>query len=246
MPITIKNTDGTPDGRSPVALTYARVAGLAYLVVILIPIFSLVLIQPHLIQKGDVVATASRIAGHQQLFRFSLVLDLLMFSGVLILAAAHYVVLETVDRNLSLIALLFRGAEAILGCVIVLAGAVIAVLAGGKTSVEGAEVAALIDLLLTVRTAGMDFLLVILCVGAILFCYLFYRSRYIPRLLSGFGIACYALIFLGSLTNIITPRYADWTVLAFVPGTLFEIAIGGWLLFKGVNLEQWATRASRC
>lgn len=245
MPTTIKNTDGAPDGHSTVSVTYARVAGLAYLVVILLPILSLVLIQPHLIQKGDVVGTASRIADHQQLFRFSLALDLLMFAGVLVLSAAHYVVLETVNRNLSLIALLFRGAEAILGCVTVLAGAVIAVLVGGSTSVEGAQVAALIDLLLRARTAGMDFLLVMLCLGAIPFCYLFYRSRYIPRLLSGFGIACYALIFLGSLTNIITPRYADWTVMAFVPGTLFEIAIGGWLLFKGVNVEHWNGRSAR-
>lgn len=245
MSTTIKNTDGTPDGRSSAALTYARVAGLAYLVVILLPIVSLIFIQPHLIQKGDVVGTASRIAAHPQLFRFSLVVDLLMFSGVLVLSAAHYVVLETVNRSLSLIALSFRGAEAILGCVIVLVGAVIAVLAGGNTGIEGAQIAVLIDLLIRARTAGMDVLLVVLCLGAIPFCYLFYRSRYIPRLLSGFGIACYALIFLGSLTNIITPRYADWTVLAFVPGTLFEIAIGGWLLFKGVKLEHWNGRSAR-
>lgn len=230
----LETTDHAFAIHTPAPSTYARIAGLAYLLAIVPPVLNLALIQPHLVQAGDVVGTAARIASHPTLFRLGLALDLLMFASVLLLSAAHYVVLATVDRNLSLVALVFRASEAVLGCVTVLAGALVAALADGRAALDAAQ----IDLLLRFRAVGMDYLLVLMCLGALPFCWLFYTSRYVPRRLSGFGIACYALILLGSLTNILTPRYANWTVLAFAPGTLFELTIGGWLLLRGVSVEH--------
>ena len=234
----LETTDHASGIHTPAPSIYARIAGLAYLLAIVPPVLNLALIQPHLVQAGDVVGTAARIASHPTLFRLGLALDLLMFAAVLLLSATHHVVLATVDRNLSLVALVFRASEAVLGCVMVLAGALVPVLADGRAALDAAQAAALIDLLLKVRAVGMDYLLVLMCLGAIPFCWLFYTSRYVPRRLSGFGIACYALILLGSLTNILTPRYASWTMLAFAPGTLFELTIGGWLLLRGVSVEH--------
>ncbi|UQA56948.1 DUF4386 domain-containing protein [Polyangium aurulentum] len=230
-------TDHAPSIHTPAPSTYARIAGLAYLLAIVPPVINLVAIQPHLVQAGDVAGTAARIASHPTLFRLGLALDLVMFSAVLLLSAAHHAVLAPVDRNLSLVALVFRASEAVLGCVMVLAGALVGVLADGRSALDTTQSAALIDLLLKVRVVGMDYLLVLMCLGAIPFCWLFYTSRYVPRRLSGFGIACYALILLGSLTNILTPKYASLTMMAFAPGTLFELTIGGWLLLRSVSVE---------
>ena len=238
MDIALETTDHASGIHTPAPSIYARIAGLAYLLAIVPPVLNLALIQPHLVQAGDVVGTAARIASHPTLFRLGLALDLLMFAAVLLLSATHHVVLATVDRNLSLVALVFRASEAVLGCVMVLAGALVPVLADGRAALDAAQ----IDLLLRFRAVGMDYLLVLMCLGAIPFCWLFYTSRYVPRRLSGFGIACYALILLGSLTNILTPRYAGWTMLAFAPGTLFELTIGGWLLLRGVSVEHGSPR----
>ena len=215
--------------------TYARLAGLTYLVVIVLPLVGLALVQPHLATDGDAVEVARRLAAQQPLFRAGLALDLAMFTGVLVLAAAHHVLLARVDRSLSLIALVLRSAEGILGIVTLLAGAAVAAILSDGASVEAS--APLVAALLRARAAGMDFVLVLLCLGAIPFCWLFFVSRAVPRLLSGFGIACYALILAGSITNILTPAYAEWTILAFAPGTLFELSIGLWLLVRGVRFE---------
>ena len=75
------------------------------------------------------------------------------------------------------------------------------------------------------------------CVGAVLFGLLMWRARTIPRGLNAFGIACYAAIFVASFVNILTPRFANWTVFVFGPGTLFELSIGVWLLARGANRE---------
>ncbi|MDC3955807.1 DUF4386 domain-containing protein [Polyangium jinanense] len=241
MDTALQITDHASRIHTPAPSTYARITGLAYLLAIVPPVLNLVLIQPHLVQAGDVAGTAARIASHPTLFRLGLALDLVMFAAVLLLSAAHYAVLAPVDRNLSLVALVFRASEGVLGCVTVLAGAFVAVLAEGRTALDATQAAAQIDLLLRVRAVGMDYLLVLMCLGAIPFCWLFYTSRYVPQRLSGFGIVCYTLILLGSLTNILMPQYASYTVLAFAPGTLFELTIGVWLLLRGVSVPSRAS-----
>jgi hypothetical protein len=69
------------------------------------------------------------------------------------------------------------------------------------------------------------------------FSWLFYRSRYVPRLLAGLGIVAFVVIGLATLSKQILPPLADLAALSLVPGILFEIAIGLWLLVKGVELR---------
>jgi hypothetical protein len=59
------------------------------------------------------------------------VVDLAMFAGVVILSLALYVIPKTVDRNLALLALLWRMMEAVLGGVTVLAGLLVVLLLNG-------------------------------------------------------------------------------------------------------------------
>jgi hypothetical protein len=73
------------------------------------------------------------------------------------------------------------------------------------------------------------------------FSYLFFKSKYIPRILASFGILSFALIFIHALMYILAPEYATIPinqVLFWAPSGLFEIIIGLWLLFKGINVQQ--------
>ena len=89
--------------------------------------------------------------------------------------------------------------------------------------------------------------MVFLGLDMIVFSYLFFKSKYIPKILAGFGILSFALIFIHALMYIIAPEYAMMPInqiIFWVPSGLFEIIIGIWLLSKGLNVQQRDIRAS--
>ncbi|HCT77913.1 MAG TPA: hypothetical protein DGG94_17545 [Micromonosporaceae bacterium] len=216
--------------------SYARVAGFAYLAIIIGSILNLIFVDSKLIVDGDAAATTTNVAANESLFRIGSAVHLVMFAGVVLLSLNLYAILKTVNRNLALLALLWRMAEAIVGVVTVFAGMFVALLINDFKSFDTQQVQALVDLFLRARAIGFDFVIFFLALGTIVFCYLFYRSRFIPRSLAAYGIASLAIMLVGSLANIVTPRYADLTMVSYAPGILFELGIGAWLLLKGVKL----------
>lgn len=79
---------------------------------------------------------------------------------------------------------------------------------------------------------GYDVQMIFYCTGGILFYYLFFKSKYVPRALSLFGIIAASLGFIGELFALL-----GYNVLlyVFVPIFPFELGIGIWLLVKGFN-----------
>ena len=74
--------------------------------------------------------------------------------------------------------------------------------------------------------------MVFYCTGGILFYYLFFKSKYVPIVLSLWGIAAASLAFIGYLAilfNYAVPLYV------FLPILPFELAIGVWLIVKGFS-----------
>ena len=55
---------------------------------------------------------------------------------------------------------------------------------GAASAFAPDELQALADRLLDVRTAGLDVVLLLVGIGATIFCYLLFNARYIPRLLA--------------------------------------------------------------
>ncbi len=103
----------------------------------------------------------------------------------------------------------------------------------------------IVGLFLNVRSTGSTISMVFLGLNLIVFLYLLFKSKYVPGILAGFGILSYSLILIYSLANILVPQ--NTTVLTmvntismifFAPSILFELMIGLWLLFKGVNIQQ--------
>jgi len=79
----------------------------------------------------------------------------------------------------------------------------------------------------------------------LVFSYLFFKSKYIPRILAYFGILSFALILIHSLMCILVPEYAAMLInqiILWVPSGLFEIIIGLWLLLKGVKVPMSVTK----
>ncbi len=221
--------DSSTLSRDPSLLRVARVAGLAYVLVITLPLASLIFVQPAWTRSSDVLETARAIAAHRGLYRLGVLMDLAMYCGVLVLAASHHLLLRSVDARVSLGALLLRSAEAIIGLVTVLGGVATLVLLADGVAIDLA-LARQIAVISRMRVAAMDVVLVLLALGAAPFCALLARTAWVPPSLARFGLACYVAIGVGAVVNLASPRWAQWTMLTFVPGTLFELGVGFWLL----------------
>ena len=63
-------------------------------------------------------------------------------------------------------------------------------------------------------------------------CYLFYRARLVPRLLAIWGLIGYAVLLAGSVLTVLGFHPG---LIHTIPGGLFEVFIGVWLIAKGFN-----------
>lgn len=75
--------------------------------------------------------------------------------------------------------------------------------------------------------------------GSLFFCALLYRYRIVPRFLAAWGFVGYAVFFAGAVLEIAGLPYG---IMLSIPGGLFEIAFGIWLIAKGFD----NTRAAAC
>lgn len=219
--------------------TYARVAGLTYIIVILLGVFSVNFIESNLIVQNDNAATYNKIVENVFLFRISLVSELFMYLLVILLSLSLYVVLKTVDKNLALLALLWRVAEAIIGtATVVISGLIPIALIHKETAFSSEQVQSLLKLFLDIRIYGLDIVLMFVGVGGTVFCYLFYKSNYVPKILAGWGIFTYLSMLLLAFISLLSSGFPEtYKMIFYVPGGLFELIFGFWLLIKGVKIN---------
>jgi hypothetical protein len=223
-------------------LIYARVAGLAYVVVIMLGIFSVSYIDSNILVPGNDAATVDNIMNNELRFRISIASEIIMYVLVVLLAHALYVILKTVNRNLALLAMLWRIGEAIIGAgVALLTGFIPLLLLNGKAALEQDQLQALAGLFLQLRSAGLDVVLIFIGMGGTVFCYLFFTSKYVPRILAVWGMITYLSMLILALVSILSPSLPESVKMIFyAPGGLFEVIIGLWLLIKGVKVQQRA------
>lgn len=238
--MTTRTTEVSP-------LVYARVAGVAYLVIAIVALFYGFLVESQLIVSGNDALTASNIMANESLFRIGIVLVLIIYVSVVVASWALYVILRTVHQSLALLALLFRSAEAVTGAATVLLSfAVLYVLRGHGPSMafEPEQSQALAGRFLDVRTAGLDIVLIFIGLGATIFCYLLFKAKYIPRSLAAWGMFTYVSMLVLALVSILFPNHpAMLELVLYGAGEIFELVLGFWLVFKGIDLQQWDKHA---
>lgn len=218
---------------------YTRVAGLTYIIIILLGVFSVNFIVSAIVVPDDIAATYKNISGNEFLFRISLASETVMYLLVILLSLSLYVILKSVNNNLAMMALLWRTAEAIIGAVtVVISGLIPLALINTESFFSQEQVHALLKLFLDIRASGLDIVLMFVGVGGTIFCYLFYKSNYVPKFLAGWGIFTYLSMFLLSFVSLLLPNIPEnYKMIFYVPGGLFELIFGSWLLIKGVKLN---------
>ena len=69
--------------------------------------------------------------------------------------------------------------------------------------------------------------------GSLFFCYLLFRSGLVPRFLAVWGFVGYSVFAAGCVLELF--GFAAAGVVGAIPGGLFEVFFGIWLIVKGFN-----------
>jgi hypothetical protein len=215
----------------------SRILGIAFLLQFITSFVSGLFLQPALIVPGDIGETMANIANNTWLMRTYILVDMLTAMGIIFLGVMLFLALRKQNETMSLVALGLYVLEATL-----LAGSRLAAFWLLRISEEYVAEGqpAYSPTLGNLALESMDFVGVLLHVlvfslGAIIFYFLFYQSRLIPRALSLWGLITLIPILYGTVAAIFG---YEISAVAYFPYLPFEFVVGIWILVKGLSVEQ--------
>ncbi|MGA8796280.1 MAG: DUF4386 domain-containing protein [Candidatus Cybelea sp.] len=216
----------------------ARVAGLLYLAVTVVGVFSLLYIPGLIYVPGDAAATSHNIASHESLFRANIFLEIWGATLEIFLVLALYRLLAVVDRSLAMVMLVlglmdvpifFANSLNDVGALLFARGADF-LSAFGEPQRE-----ALAMLFLRLHHYGEVVNEVFWGLWLLPFGLLVYKSRFLPRLLGVWlMLNCFAYLA-QNVTGILLPQYTAVVTSISMPLQFGELAIMLWLLVLGAN-----------
>jgi hypothetical protein len=198
-------------------------------------------VRGRVIVRGDTLHTAGNIAAHEQLFRIGIAADMLMFAGNIALVVALYVIFRPINRNLVLLAVFWWLVEcSVAAATLGIDFAAVLSLSGSNflPTLNTGHMQSLTRLLISLDAGGNRVAALFFGLGSTLFCYLWFKSRYIPRLLAALGILASLVPAFVPLSTIVFSSLADLPLRRArtgIPIVIFEVILGFWLLIKGIQ-----------
>jgi hypothetical protein len=188
------------------------------------------------IVPGNIDRSMMNIARHAWLMRVNLLGDLITAIGVIALGVILFVVLRKTGEVLALIALGCYLLEVAMGSVGKIPAFALLRISQDYAAAGRPEN---LQILGKLALESMDFcsalFMLPFCIGAILFYYLFYKSRMIPRALSLWGLISVPLALVGTLMAISGYKATFFIYVPYVP---FEWVIGAWIVIKGLTVPD--------
>ena len=225
--------------------SYARIAGVLFLLSIVAGAFGEAYVPIKLIVSGDATATAKNIVAFDSLFRMGFASYLVEAVCDIALSLIFYVLLRPVRKDLALLAAFFGLISTALFGVAELFYFAASLILGGahylKTfSPDQLNTLALLSLKL--YGVGGGIFMVFYGIASILRGYLIFRSGYLPRAL-GVLLALAGLGFIvKNFALVLAPAYASDGFL--LPMFLAGVSLTVWLLVKGVDVPKWEAKAA--
>lgn len=218
----------------------ARLAGAMFLFINATGFFSEIFVRESL-RRRDAAQVAQNIIDSERLYRLGIVGDLVMFTGVLVLIWALYVLLRPVNRDLAVLAALLRIIEVPVGVAATLNSLIAVQLLSSAKYLEVFEAGQLQALSRLARNAfgyGQDIGFIFVGLGSMVFAYLLLKSRYIPRILAWCGLFAGLLFTAYNFWIIVIPGMgATFMYASFAPIGIYEIVLGFWLLSRGAKIQ---------
>lgn len=200
------------------------------------------------IVDGDAVATAQNILAHERAFRGSLACEIVMLNRDVVLALALYALLKPVDATLALLGSFWRIANAGMLGVGVAASLVALDLFSNPNYMLLLNRGQLhpLALLFFDLHGRLSFMgLMFFCFGAGVHSWLLYKSRYIPRIISGLYLfasvemllCCFTFLIFRTIRAVLDPAF-------IVPDAIAELSAALWLALKGAHLPTGVKEVS--
>lgn len=217
----------------------AKVFAVNYLICLVILMVAFPRWYAPLLVWNDQAATAHNLFVHESTFRLYLATAFLSGVGSLAMPVALYIVLRPISRGVSLFAALCQLMYAFLWFVSML-DQLYALRMMGSAALQGMEPQHLAALAGLQLASGWDAYYVglpFLGLGTGLFSYLFYRSRYIPRILAGCGILACVFEGFSGCAYLLFPSYGAIVSVNWyeIPVLLFNVGLCAWIFVKGLR-----------
>ncbi len=216
---------------------YARVAGFLLLWLIVTGLAGELTIS-HIVGTGDFAEIAKKVAASERLYRLALSSELIETMSAALLAFALYVTLKPVDKFLAQLAMYMRLGESFIGGAGMIVSFVRLRLYTSTTASAALGTGSSQALVSLMRDAGFavyNISAIFFSIGSLLFFYLFFRSRYIPRVLAGFGVFASVVVTMICFGGLIFPQHAAKLQYGWAPMAIAEVTLGIWLMLFAVK-----------
>jgi hypothetical protein len=237
----MNTTNGSPRGTNK---KNARMAGLMYLIYIVVSIFANGLGRSKIIVLGEATTTARNIMASALQFRIGFVVDLVSVLLFLLTAWALYVLLKPVNKNLALLFLLLNLGGVAAWCFSDLFLIASQILLSGADYLKGFQTDQLQALaMVSLYIYKYGFLgIAQIFFGAWLFPlgYLVFKSGFLPRFL-GVILMVHCVVWLMSalqfflFPGFIATPFAGITYISYPLGFISEFGLSLWLLIMGAR-----------
>lgn len=212
-----------------------KVVGIMFVVLIVTHMASVYFFDPYAMPR-DIAALMRDLSNNPANGYISFFLLLTSHLGAIVLAVMLYIVLSAYDRSLALLAMAFRLTEAVIGTY-------------GNTNMltlfslsDRARDAADLtmyhfsaQLLYSASYSSFVIAAIAFAIGSFIFSYLFFKSRFVPRFISIFGMAASILVLLGMILDITTVGNGSVILGIWLIMMVSELMYGFWLPIKGIR-----------
>lgn len=219
---------------------YARFAGFLFLAVITVALAG-GLILSGIAGTGTFAERATRIAASERLYRVGLCLIVIVSLGSALLAFSLYATLRSFNSSLSLLAMIFSLEDSFLALIVRMCGFVrlhlYASAQAGGTGIAAAQASS--DLISSIADVTENLGGICFGVGLLIFFYLFFKSKYIPRTISALGLFASMVWIILYFANLMFPQNHElFQRISFPPMGLADLATGLYLMVFAVRDED--------
>jgi Domain of unknown function (DUF4386) len=231
----------------PSPRTYARIVGVLYLLIFFLGPFAFFMGRTSVVVPGDPAATVANLMAAETTFRLGMAAETVIVLIEILVSAILYALFRPVNRPVSLAAAFARFGQSLLQAVnlftavpalLVLAGA------GYMTVFEPDQLNAIVQLFAETNAFMILIWGLIFGFHLLLLGYLVYKSGFLPRVIGILLVIAGAGYLAQSYGHILAPQFdgilSTVVIVLSIPG---ELALTIWLLWKGVDEEEWEQRA---
>ena len=226
-----RNKTITPEGEMNNYKTTARVVGMVYLAGFVAGIAGNTIIQTILGAPNHL----SIVSAHSSTLAIGALLWLIAVAGDVAHGVLMFPILKQHNERTAVGYLAFRIVDAVFIAVMVLFILLQIPLGSEYLKTAGAEtyhLHALSTISVKASQFAYDIAMSTLGIAGLILCCSFYRTTLIPRWVTAWGFVGYAIIFCGMISEMMGSGLG---LLSSIPGGLWEVFVGVWLIVKGFN-----------